>query len=256
MNDSYSNIIIVDTLPPSFTSVSIASNSTINGAKYISSQVATVSYAAVDPSGVQYRTSLDNTVWTAWAPMISGESIDFGTTNGLKTIYVQYKDGVGNTTPTLTDSVIFDNGINAPVIVSPNSGNAFTTGDSYVSIVGTTDIDTNTMTINGLPFTYTKGSGMFSVRVSLSQGDNIFVFQATDNAGNVSTTASITITYDPALSSVNRGSDQPLQIGSVEAQTINLQRISTNPSIPSEVIQTDIGGLNNTVLPRITTSNQ
>ena len=152
----------------------------------------------------------------------------------------------------MTDSAILDTSINAPVIQSPNGGVSFTTGNSYATIVGTTDIDTNTMTINGLSMAYTKGAGSFSVRVALAQGANTFVLQATDNAGNISPTTSMTITYDPTLSTANQGADSTLNLENVEAQTINLQRASTNPNNPSEVFSQENSSLNNSMLPRLT----
>lgn len=252
--DSYTNIIVVDTIAPSPVAVSIVPNSVINNTKYISTQTGTVNFTATDPNGVQYRTSLDGTNWSSWASFVSSAVIDFGSDNGMKTLRVQYKDSVGNTSSNVIDSAIFDNSIAAPVISSPNNGQSYATGDSYVTIIGTTDSDTSTLTVNGLPIAYAKGSGMFSVRVSLAQGANTFVLQATDNAGNISPTKAMTITYDPSLSSLNRGSDQTLYLGSVEAQSVELQRISENPNAPSEVFQTDNTNIDSSSLPRFNTN--
>jgi len=96
MSDSYTNVVVVDTLPPTYQKVQIVPSNTINGTKYITNEVATVNFSATDPSGVLYRYSLDGTTWTAWSALVQSQSIDFGATNGSKMIYAQYEDGVGN----------------------------------------------------------------------------------------------------------------------------------------------------------------
>ena len=62
--------------------------------------------ATDDMSGVtQMRFSNDNVTWSAWETYATSKSWTLDAALGTKTVYVQFKDGVGNVSPSVTDTI-------------------------------------------------------------------------------------------------------------------------------------------------------
>lgn len=85
----------------------------------------------------------------------------------------------------------------APMILT-NNGSDFTVGINPVTLKGITDADTNSLRLNGTPIPgYMPGSVNWSVPVTLNLvGATPLSFTARDAIGNVSSTATIILTYD------------------------------------------------------------
>ncbi|MEE8575039.1 MAG: Ig-like domain-containing protein, partial [Thermodesulfobacteriota bacterium] len=121
-----------------------------------------------------------------------------GLTEGSNTITATATDGLGNSS-SATISVSLDS--TAPVIsiTSPTDGSITT--DSSVTVSGTVDDNSASITVNGV--TATVSAGTFTATgVTLAEGANTITATATDGAGN-SSSSSISITLDtsaPAIS--------------------------------------------------------
>jgi PKD repeat protein len=103
-SNTYADTIILDTTPPSG-SISIDS-----GATYASSTPVTLSLSATDSgSGVAaMRFSNGGSGWSSWESYTASRSWTLASGDGAKTVYVQYRDAAGNTSPTYNDSIILD----------------------------------------------------------------------------------------------------------------------------------------------------
>ncbi|MFQ5837265.1 MAG: S8 family serine peptidase [Thermoplasmata archaeon] len=101
---------------------------------------------------------------------------------GLNTIVVAAEDFLGSRKE-IVKEVTLDTIAPDITIVSPQSGEV--TRDENVTIVGTTEPTAN-LTINGQPVEL--DDGLFTYDAGLEEGENTFVLEAADGAGNVQTT--------------------------------------------------------------------
>lgn len=80
------------------------------GAQYAMSTAVTLALSATDSgSGVsQMRFSNDGSAWTSWESYAASKPYTLPAGDGLKTVYVQYKDGAGNISSSYNDSILLD----------------------------------------------------------------------------------------------------------------------------------------------------
>jgi len=156
----------------------------------------------VNSSGADYmrfaltEAGLSSASWVAYQTSYSDFDMSSGG-DGLKTIWVEYKDEAGNIQTTHTsDTTIYDTTAESPVITT-NSGNDYSTPDSSITLSGTCASDTVAIYVNGSTdgVTYTAGETSWTYTGTLESGENSFEITAEDAAGNVSDVDSITITY-------------------------------------------------------------
>lgn len=78
-----------------------------SGAEYTTSLNVTLTLSASDPAGVPLmRIRSDAGVWGAWQPYVSSLNYTLATSSdGTKTLAVEYQDGAGNISSTYTDSI-------------------------------------------------------------------------------------------------------------------------------------------------------
>jgi hypothetical protein len=81
------------------------------GAAYTTTAGVTLSLTASDAgsSVSTMRFSNDNLGWSVWEAYAASKSWSLEAVNGVKTVYVQYKDLNNNISDTVTDTIIFDN---------------------------------------------------------------------------------------------------------------------------------------------------
>ncbi|MEK7450164.1 MAG: LamG-like jellyroll fold domain-containing protein, partial [Planctomycetota bacterium] len=120
------------------------------GAEAISKTEVTLLLFAADPeSGItQMRFSNDAANWTAWMPYLSPKTYNLSPPDGTKTVYVEYKNGVG-LTAVFSDTIILDSTppvISATQIPLPNAAGwnntdvtvSFSATDALSGIAGIT----------------------------------------------------------------------------------------------------------------------
>lgn len=99
----FSDTIILDTTPPGG-SIIIDS-----GATYTRIPTVTLTLEATDAIPVtQMRFSHDGLTWGSWEPYADSRLWNLTPGDGVKTVYVQFRDTVGNTSAPLADSIILD----------------------------------------------------------------------------------------------------------------------------------------------------
>jgi hypothetical protein len=137
VSTSFTDTIILDMNPPSG-SVSINA-----GAAYTNSASVSLTLAATDAgSGVsQMQFSNDGSSWSGWEAYATSKSWTLISGDATKTVYVQYKDNLDNTSTSFTDTIILDTNPPSSMASSPaNSMNlsftvSWTGSDAYSGVV-------------------------------------------------------------------------------------------------------------------------
>ncbi|HBR15330.1 MAG TPA: hypothetical protein DD723_07295 [Candidatus Omnitrophica bacterium] len=132
-------------------------------------------------STVNYSATLDYTV-------SSGD--------GLKTLYVFYKDAAGNISNAASGSITLDTHPPSITITIPTSKTTYWTKNSSLSLEGTAvDLAQVTWSNNRGGSGTATGTTSWSVsKMNLSQGENVITVTAKDRAGNIASD-SVTVTY-------------------------------------------------------------
>ncbi len=186
-----------DTTAPTVTITSPANNATINSASV------TVTGTAVDPgvgaSGVS--SVLVNNIAATYNPNTNAWSANVALNCGSNTITVRATDGAGNTSPDQQIVVVRPQDTTPPTVTITSPANNSTTESSSITVSGTvSDTGANAtgvaqVTVNGVPGTLNLQDGNWTIpNVSLNLGSNEISVVATDNAGNASPPATITVT--------------------------------------------------------------
>jgi len=172
-----------------------------SGATYATSTSVTLNLSSSDPypgTGVtQMRFLNSGSSWTSWQSYVSSKSWTLTSSNGGKTVYVQYKDGSGNSSSSYSDSIILDNvdPTNPTSIWSSSHTPSVWSGDSTVDVNWSGAYD-GTSGINGyghywslgptsLPSTVLDTTGTSDTSATLFSNDSwYFHVRTVDNAGN------------------------------------------------------------------------
>ena len=182
-----------DTTPPTASVFNINSNNTYTISTYV-----TLTLSASDSSGVsQMRFSNDDTTWGAWEAYATTKSWTLSSGDGAKTVYVWFKDSVGNANSTpYSASITLDT-------KAPSNGTLTATeGNTTVALnwsgfsddgsgIGSYRLSYNTA---GEPASCDSGTLIYSgantsyTHTGLTNGTQYhYRLCATDNAGNTST---------------------------------------------------------------------
>jgi hypothetical protein len=187
LSDIYSDNIILDTTAP-------AGSISINaGAAYTNSTSVILTLTASDANGVsQMCFSNDGSTWTDWEAYAASKSWTLSAGDGIKTVYVKFRDVAGNTS-VYSDDIILDTAPPAPptflgpLATAPSTA----TGWSYTSTVPSFTLSGRVeprcrVYLNDalLPV---AADGSFSKTLTLAPGPNRFTLRIVDQAGNVTT---------------------------------------------------------------------
>jgi len=200
---SISDTIILDTTPPTGT---ISINS---GAVYTSTTSVTLTLSASDPlagtatgSGVsKMQFSNDGVVFSSEEDYATSKSWTLTTGDGLKTVYVKYKDNAGNWSVSISDMIILDT--TPPTgTISINSGAGYTNSTSVTLTLSASDnngISKMQFSNDGVVFSseedYATGK---SWTLTAGEGTKTVYVQYKDNAGHWSVSISDTIILENA----------------------------------------------------------
>lgn len=201
-----------DTYPPTSCSVNINS-----GAVWTKSQLVTLTLSATDPNSGTVsvmRFSNDGVNWSPWEAYVTSRDWSLLPGDGLKTVYVQFKDKYENTSATVSDTINLDMTPPSMTIVpvtSPTNVNSQLVQGLLSDANGATaNVYTDTDASDGAA---TVGGGAWSYTViSLVPGPNVVTSIATDPAGNTATVSG-TIYYDNVLPTVTAVSPANNAIG-------------------------------------------
>ncbi|MEJ5312349.1 MAG: Ig-like domain-containing protein [Anaerolineae bacterium] len=108
----------------------IAPTGTINlsgGAEYINTPQVTVNLSAADTNGItQMRLSNDGVTYSAWMAYATTTSWTLTTGDGLKTVYVEFRDPAGNRSTAYNDTITLDT-------ASPTGSISINNGDEHTT---------------------------------------------------------------------------------------------------------------------------
>lgn len=180
-----------DTTPPAGT-ITIS-----NGAIYTTSAPVTLNVSATDTSGVSQMCISNTNVCTTWEAYATSKSWSLSSGGGIKTVYIWFRDSVGNTNSTsYSDSITLDT--TAPTgSVTINSGAASTSSTSVTVTMSATDTNgVAQMQLSNDNVTWSAAEAYSASKAwTLTSGDGtktVYV-KFRDNAGNWSQVYSDTI---------------------------------------------------------------
>jgi hypothetical protein len=165
------------------------------GAAFTNKQTATLTLTATDVGNpvVQMQFSKDGINYFAFEPFKTTRVVTLLPGEGLKTMYVRFKDAAGNVSARVSASIILDT-------IAPTGTIAFTTPNPTTFALGVLALTVNDASgVTHMQFS--KNGGSFfawepfatSRTVSLAVGDNTLAVRFKDAAGNVSAPVSATI---------------------------------------------------------------
>ena len=193
---SYGDSIVLDTTSPS------GSILVEGGAPYATSTSVTLNLSASDTtSGVaEMRFRNDGGSWSAWEPYGTSKAWSLVSGDGPKTVYVEYADHAGNSSGSITDSIVLDT--TGPTgSISINGGATYATSTSVTLNLSATDA---TSGISEMRFRNSGGSwsawepyGTSKAWILISgDGSKTVYVEYADHAGNSSTSYGDSIILD------------------------------------------------------------
>lgn len=196
---TYEDSIALDTLPP------VGSIQIDNGSPATSATTVSLSLSASDAGSgvVDMRLMNEGASWTGWETYKESKIWTLSPGNGTKTVYVQYRDGLGRISPSYSDDIILD--------TTPPSGSiliedgAIFTGSTWVTLTlaatdspaGVAEMHFSSDAVNWStwePYTGTK-----NWILNAGDGSKIVYVEYRDNAGNISMPYNDSITLDTTV---------------------------------------------------------
>ena len=201
---------VADTTPPTG---SVIIN---NNAAYTNSTSVTLTLTATDASGVSQMCISNENTCSSWETYTTSKSWSLTTGDGTKTVYVWFKDGVGNanTTP-YTDSITLD------TTASTDGTLSATAGDGQISLIwfGFSDATSGigsyklVYSTTSTPASCDSGAEIYSGTDTSYTHTNLtnaityyYLVCALDNAGNVSTGTAGSATITASIVRIAAGS--------------------------------------------------
>ncbi len=176
-----------------------------SGATYATSTSVTLNLSASDPypgTGVtQMRFRNSGSSWSSWQDYASTKSWTLPTTNGTRVVYVQYRDGSGNSSSSYSDSIVLDTiaPTNSTILTSSSHMTLVWSNDPTINVIWSSANDNIGVYGYGflwdqapftMPSTIVNTFGTNTTSSALSSGDSYYFHLRTrDNAGNWSSNA-------------------------------------------------------------------
>jgi len=176
--------VTLDTLPPEDIGVTIVEGSYTNDEN--------VHLSLIAEGALEMMISEDvNFAGASWELYIDTKAMTLSLDDGIKTIYVKYRDEALNESTIVTDSIILDQTPPTVSITQPITG--FSTRDETILITGTVSEPCQEAIVNGV--TAVCNDEIFTVdSFALNLGNNNFIqAQAVDLAGNVGYSQTISV---------------------------------------------------------------
>ncbi len=213
---AYLDSIVVDTVEPTLTSVTLSDPDAPDGANYSNSMIVSAAVDASDLNPMTVSFSNDNGIWSTAVPWAASLSHSLEDDDGLATVLVRITDAAGNETSG-SDQITLDRVAPDISSVSINAGaDGTTTSTVTLASVCTgtpTELYAVTGTWNGVGFTTDWNTGWVAYEASKTgivlqptQAQKQVTLQVRDGAGNVSNAATDTIYLDstaPSAASVS-----------------------------------------------------
>jgi len=196
---------IYDTAAPTGGSFTINSNATYTNSTSVTLNI-TCPSDSWTPIQMAYGNAASPTNWTTCS---SSQAWTLSTGDGTKTVYMRFRDGGGNTTSDITDTIILDTTAPTSNTISINSGAAYTNNPTTTLTLSSTDTtsgvsqmqfscdNSNWTTAEAYATTKTFNiTNQTGAGCSTGDGTKTVYVKYKDNAGNWSTAVSDSIIYD------------------------------------------------------------
>src|SRR3972149_1638875 len=221
------------------------------GDAYTSTAAVTLLLSATDDSGTvtQMRFSNDNSTWSTWEAYATSKAWTLTSGDGTKTVYVQFKDAVGNVSTTYSDTIILDT--SAPIGSITINGGASSTSSTSVSLTLAATDDSGAvsqMRFSNDNSTWSAWEAYAASKawtLSSSDGTKTVYAQFRDATGNISSTVNDSISLigviDLVVSSINAPSSAYTGLNISIPNTVRNQ--GTSKSVSSYVkfyLSTDV----------------
>ncbi|NLN75115.1 MAG: hypothetical protein GX139_02240 [Armatimonadetes bacterium] len=177
--DTISDTIILDTTPPTG---ALVINS---GAQYTNSQAATLTLSSTDAAQMQFKN--ESGPWTAWETYATSKPWTLSSVDGVKTVFVRFKDEAGNvTTETISADITLDT-VPPTGAIEINGGANYTNNQSVTLALSSADaVQMRFKNENGAWSEWETYSATRSWTLSAGEGVKTVTVQYKDAAGNVS----------------------------------------------------------------------
>ncbi|MEC7901280.1 MAG: hypothetical protein VX385_05610, partial [Acidobacteriota bacterium] len=119
-------ITVIDTTPPTSNSFSINS-----GASHTNTMGVTLTLASTGASQMRFKNESGGT-WTSYEPYTTSKSWTLDSTEGTRTVYVQFKDAAGNEAAEVSERNILDN------FTHENTANSIAGGETHATSTSVT----------------------------------------------------------------------------------------------------------------------
>ncbi len=174
------------------------------GAVATSSRSVTLTLSAASNAGAvtSRRVSWNNgTTWSGWTTYTATVGATVPNGDGIKTVSVQYRDAVGNISPTYTDTIILDR-VRPTGSVVINGGAATTASTSVTLTFSATDAATSVTDMrwrwsNAAWGPWVAYAATANATITGGFGNKTVQVQYRDAAGNASSTYNDAISYQP-----------------------------------------------------------
>ncbi len=240
------------TTPPPDTTPPTGSIIINGGAATTSSTSVTLTLFATDPeSGVtQMRFSNDGSSWSSWEAYAASKSWSLASGDGQKTVYAQFKNGVGLDSASYSDSITLD--ATPPAgSVQINGGATYSNTTAVTLSLLATDSGSGVSQMcfqneGGVWSSWEPYAASKSWTLNSGDGAKTVYVQFKDNAG-LTVTAYDLIVLDMTLPVANAGSNQNSQVG--QSVTFNGAGSTDNNGIASYLWNFGDGGTGSGVSP-------
>lgn len=172
-----------------------------NDATYTNSITVTINLSATDNVGItgyyvssnSTKPALSDSGWKSVASTTNytgTASYTLNSGDGIKTLYVWYKDNSGNISDSASDDIVLDATDPIVTITIPTTNSSYTTTNSTIDLGGSASDSTSG--VSAVTWNNDKGgsgiasgiTGWLISNISLASGDNLITVTASDNAGN------------------------------------------------------------------------
>lgn len=205
ISGSTSDSIILDRSGPIATDYNINSD-----AAYTTSADVTLTIGAIDiTTSVQDMMISENSLFTggAWETYATSKALTLSAGDGLKTVYIKFRDAAGNSSLPTFDTITLDTTM-PDGSVTINSGDGYTQADAVTLALSASDnLGVAEMRVSedssftGVPWEAYATTKAFTL--SAGDGTKTVYAEFRDDAGNVSGTVNDAITYDATAPATN-----------------------------------------------------
>ncbi|SVC30776.1 uncharacterized protein METZ01_LOCUS283630, partial [marine metagenome] len=181
-SQSNNTVTLNDTTAPTSNSISIA-----GGAVYTSSTSVTLTLTSTGASQMRFKNELGGT-WSSYEPYATSKSWKLDSTEGTNTVYVQFRDAVGNEASAVDNTIILDSVAPTVTVASPNGGEVWS--GTKIITWNTTDANSSSRVIS----VSTNGGSSYTTLSSSASDSGSYSWDTTGTSDSSTVRINVTVT--------------------------------------------------------------